>query len=264
MAGLCFVLGLLVLLGSLRTCNAAAIQSANTTAMAVINSSKCAITSDLTIFNGTGPRTDIVLFLAWFAGMNELGHRSRSWLNCANYNCIVGLAGSAVSIGQAARGAYAGAKALGWFARSSATWLNQGPEAIELSAFAHAPIFRFKHPCRGLMVLAAREHLTGTRFTIPFANGLEKRARFNEEAAQADPCNPMFDAAGAFDQLEDTIKCFTGGSWPDVNVLKAQLYDSSWEATMGFVHMAFFKNNSTADVLKNLQPSGMPLPECSS
>jgi hypothetical protein len=136
------------------------------------------------------------------------------------------------------------------------------------------------------MDLAAREHLTGTRFTISYANGLDKRAldhlgrrqsfqheqlsgeileaRFDEEAAQADPCNPVFDAAGAFDQLADTIRCFTGGSWPDGNVLKAQLYDSSCEATMGFVHMAFFENNSTADVLKNLQPSGMPLPECSS
>jgi hypothetical protein len=212
MAGLCFVLGLLVLLGSLRTCNATAIQNANTTAMAVINSSKwqpddfdweakralsgpqgtwkglyvnltdnkhaasvlttevalyrtgSAIISDVTIFNGTGPRTDIVPVLAWFAGMSwataaEVGTTlltvagtisaiqgcitddGSAW---GNYNCVVGLAGSVVSIGQAARGLYAGAKGLGWFARSSATWLNSGLEAIELSAFAKREL----HPDR--------------------------------------------------------------------------------------------------------------------
>ncbi|RWA04938.1 hypothetical protein EKO27_g10172 [Xylaria grammica] len=390
MASLCFVLGLLVLLGSLRTCNAASIQSANITAMTeakralsgpkgtwkglyvnltdnkhaasvlttdvALYRADSAITSDLTIFNGTDPRTDILPVLAWLVGMSwatvvEVGvtgvavagtvsaiqgcvtNDGSSW---GNFNCIVGIVGSVVGIGQAARAAYAGAKALGWFARSSSTWLDSGLEAIELSAFAkrelhpdrfqiiherlishvlnetfghsefigyasadhrlgarddehlhpHAPIFRFKHPRHGLMDIAAREHLTGTRFAISYANGLEKRgldhlgrrqsfqheqlsgeileARFDEEAAQSDPCNPMFDAAGAFDQLEDAIGCFTGGSWPDGNVPKAQVYDSSCEATMGFAHAAFFENNSTADVLKNLEPSGMPLPECSS
>ncbi|KAI1744660.1 hypothetical protein F4680DRAFT_405685 [Xylaria scruposa] len=391
MAGLCFSLGLLLLLGSLKTCNAAAIQSTSTTAMTVINSSKWQpddfdwdakralsgpkgtwkglyvnltenkyaasvlttevalyrpITSDLTIFNGTSPRTDIVpVVLAWFAGLSwatitEVGltlltvastvsaiqgcvtDDGSAW---ANYNCIVGLVGSVVAIGQAAKAGYLGAKALG---------LDSGLEAIEPSAPAkrelhpdrfqivherlishvlnetfghsefigyasadhrlgarddehlhpHAPIFRFRHPRHGLMDIAAREHLTGTRFTITYANGLDKRAldhlgrrqsfqheqlsgeileaRFDEEAAMADPCNPTFDAAGAFDQLEDSIKCFTGGNWPNGNILKAQLYDSSCEATMGFVHMAFFKNAATADdVLKRIQPAGMPLPE---
>ncbi|TRX90982.1 hypothetical protein FHL15_008187 [Xylaria flabelliformis] len=291
MASLCCFLGLLLLLGSLRACNAAAIQSSNTTAMmAVIDSSRwqpdnfdwetkralsgpketwkglyvnlpdnkhaasvlttevalyrtnSVITSDLTIFNGTGPRTDIIPVLAWFAGrtwaaVNEgaltglaLASTISAIQGCvtddgsawADYNCVVALAGSVVSIGQAARGAYAGAKALGWFARSSATWLKSGLESIELSAFAkrelhpdryqiiherlishvlnetlghsefigyasidhrlgahlhsHAPISRFKHPCHGLMDLAAREHLTGTRFTISYANDLEKRS----------------------------------------------------------------------------------------
>ncbi|KAI0545613.1 hypothetical protein F4679DRAFT_458380 [Xylaria curta] len=394
-ASLCLALGLLLLTGSLKTCNATAIQSANTTTMAVINSSKWqpddfdweakralsgpkgtwkglyvnltenkhaasvlttevalyrpnSIGSDLTIFNGTSPRTDIVpVVLAWFAGLSwaTIGEVGFTLLTVAstvsaiqgcvtddgsawgNYNCVVGLIGSVVAIGQAARAAYLGAKALGWFARSAAT-------AVELSAFAkrelhpdrfhviherlighvlnetfghsefigyassdhrlgarddehlhpHTPIFRLRHPRHGLMDIAAREHITGTRFTISYANGLEKRgldhlgrrqsfqhehisgeileARFDEEAAMADPCNPTFDAAGAFDQLEDTIKCFTSGNWPDGRILKAHLYDSSCQATMGFVHMAFFKNSALADdVLKNIEPAGMPLPE---
>ncbi|KAI1148196.1 hypothetical protein F4825DRAFT_434808 [Nemania diffusa] len=401
MAGFCFALGLLVLLGSLRTCNAAAIQSAKATAVAVVNSSKWqpddfdwdakralsgpmgtwkglyvnltdnsyaasvlttevalyrTVTSDLTIYNGTSPRTDIIPVLAWFAGMSwasliEIGLTGLEVLGTisaiqgcitddgsdwGNFNCIVGLTGTVVSIGQAVRGAYLGMKALGWFARSSTTWFKSGLELIELSAFAkrelhpdrfqiiherlishvlnetfghsefigyassnhrlgarddehlhpHAPIFRFQHPRHGLMDIASREHLTGTRFTISYANGIEKRgldhlgrrqsfqheqlssgimeARFDEEAAQSDGCNPTFDAASAFDQVEDSIKCFTGGKWPDGNVLKTQLYDSSCKATMGFVHSAFFENNSTADGLGKMKPSGMPLPECGS
>ncbi|KAI4860426.1 hypothetical protein F4820DRAFT_109505 [Hypoxylon rubiginosum] len=256
--------------------------------------------------------------------------------NWGTFNCIVGLAGSIWGVGQAAKAAYAGAKALGWFARSSATWLGSGLEAIELSAFTkrgemnpehyqivherlvshvlnqtfgssefigyagedhrlgarhdehlhpRAPIFRFSHPRHGLMDIASREHVDGTRFTITFANGLEEKrgldrlgrrqtfqhealngdileARFDEEAANADPCNPSFDAQAAFGQIEDTIGCFTQGSWPDNGVLKAQLYDSSCEATFGFIHMGFFANSNDATKLENLQPAGMPLTGC--
>ncbi|KAI1360229.1 hypothetical protein F5Y08DRAFT_317855 [Xylaria arbuscula] len=251
-----------------------------------------------------------------------------------SFDCVVGIAGLVVSIGQAARGVYPGVKAAGWLATSSSRWLHSGLELIELTAFAkrelrpdrfqliheriishvlnetfghsefigytsadhrlgardddhlhpHAPIFRFKHPRHGFMDIASREHVTGTRFTISYAKGLEKRdldhlgrrqsfqhekltggileARFDEEAAKADRCNPTFDAAGAFDQLEDTVKCFTGGNWPDGNILMAKFYDSSCEATMGFAHLAFFENESNGKGLENLTPSGMPLPHC--
>ncbi|KAI1409880.1 hypothetical protein F5Y13DRAFT_192891 [Hypoxylon sp. FL1857] len=310
-------------------------------------------TTDLAVIE---PHEHFLPALAWFAGMSwatagEIALTGLTILGTisaiqgcvtddgsawGNFNCVVGILGSVVGIGQAARGAYAGIKALGWFARSSPKWLATGLDAIELAAFAKrelhperyqilherlishalnqtfgesefigyasedhrlgarhdehlhplAPIFRFRHPRHGLMDVAAREHISGTRFTITYANGLEKRgldhlgrrqsfqhealngaileARFDEEAAQADPCNPTFDAANAFDQLENEIKCFTNGNWPDGSVLKAQIYDSSCEATMGFVHMAFFENNSTAEVLQNMKPAGMPLPECGS
>ncbi|KAI0182675.1 hypothetical protein EV127DRAFT_449048 [Xylaria flabelliformis] len=128
-----------------------------------------AITSDLTIFNGTGPRTDLVPVLAWFAGMSwataaeggltglAVASAISAIEGCvrddgsawADYNCIVALVGSVVSIGQTARGACAGVKALEWFARSSTTWLNPGLEAIELSAFAKREL----HPDRFQMIL---------------------------------------------------------------------------------------------------------------
>lgn len=161
-----------------------------------------AITSDLTIFNGTGPRTEIIPVLAWFAGMSWTavsegaltGLAVASTISAieggvtddgsawADYNCIVALVSSVVSIGQAARGAYLGAKALGWFARSSAMWRSSGLEAIELSAFLKRELHpdQFQIICEQLishelMDLAVREHLTGTRFTISYTTGLEKR-----------------------------------------------------------------------------------------
>ncbi|KAI0856121.1 hypothetical protein F4860DRAFT_494134 [Xylaria cubensis] len=123
-----------------------------------------AITSDGTILNDTGPRTDIIPVLGWFAGMSwatategaltglTVASTISAIQGCitddgsawADYNCIVALVGSLVSIGQAARGAYAGTKALGWFASSSATWLSSGLETIELSAF----VKRELHPDR--------------------------------------------------------------------------------------------------------------------
>ncbi|KAL1624343.1 hypothetical protein SLS56_007882 [Neofusicoccum ribis] len=236
-------------------------------------------------------------------------------------NCVIGLAGTAFSVGNA----YKAAKGAGWFARGANTWSDSGLENIALDVFnkrsqdeiqddheqimqevlrrsfggapefmgyAHdghrlsrrdedhlhpsAPIFRFTHPRHGLMDVASREHVNGTRFTFSYANhGLEKRqsfqherlsdhvfeGRFDGEASRADPGDISFDAAGAYDQVEDSVKCFVGNEWPAGNVLSAQFYDTQNEGTFGFASLGVFENNDQDSELQDFKPSGMPLAE---
>lgn len=314
------------------------------------NETRHAVTTDLAVINDP---ERVIPALAWFAGMSwataveVAGVGLGIWgaisavQSCVtddgsawgNFNCIGGILSTVIGVGAAAKATFVGIKGLGWFARSSATWLESGLEAIELGVFSkredvdpevyqrfherivgytlnqtfgsseligytsenhrlgarhdehlhpRAPIFRVQHPRHGQMDIAAREHKRGTRWTITYANGLDdKRDRlgrrqtfqhealqgsvlevmFDTAAAEADSCNPTFDAAAAFDQLDKEFHCFTGGNWPDQTILKVQLYDSSCQQTFGFAHAAIFPNGDGDDALQNLQPAGMPLPE---
>ncbi|KAI1136913.1 hypothetical protein F5Y05DRAFT_90392 [Hypoxylon sp. FL0543] len=142
-----------------------------------------------------------------------------------------------------------------------------------------APIFRIHHPRHGLMDIASRQHVNSTRITISFANsGLDKRqsfqherlsdhlfeGRFDEGAREADPDNPSFDAAGGYQQIEDSIKCFAQNEWQPGQVLSAQMYDNNAKATFGFASIGIFENNDADSSLQDFAPSGMPLlqPSC--
>jgi hypothetical protein len=145
-----------------------------------------------------------------------------------------------------------------------------------------APVFRFLHPRHGLMDVAARRHINGTRFTLSYAGkatGNQKRqsfqherlssevfmARFDEGAAMADPSNPTFDASGGYQQLDDSINCFVGqngNTWPDGGVIDMQMYDTSSETTFGWVTMGIVdQDNSDSETgVEAITPAGMPLP----
>lgn len=140
-----------------------------------------------------------------------------------------------------------------------------------------APIYRIKHPRHGLIDIASREHVNSTRFTISYANhGLKRRqsfqherlsdhlmeVRFDDTAANADPANPQFDAAGGFQQIDDSINCRAQGTWQPGSVLSAQFYDTAAGATFGFASLGIFENSDTDSQLQAFQPSGMPLAVC--
>jgi hypothetical protein len=140
-----------------------------------------------------------------------------------------------------------------------------------------APIHRIRHPRHGLMDIASREHVNGTRFTITYANsGLAKRqsfqheklstdlmeARFDYEASQADPGHPLFNAAGGYDQLESELTCFGNGNWEGGKVISAQFYDTSAQATFGFASVGIFPGADLGGQLMDFTPRGMPLPTC--
>lgn len=238
--------------------------------------------------------------------------------------CVLGLAGTAFSLGTA----FKAAKNAGWFARASNTWSNSGLENIALDVFqkrdldqqaeheatirhvlrstfgsdpvfmgyvheSHrlgkrdadgdhlhplAPIYRFAHPKRGLVDVASREHAdNSTRMTFSYANhGLEKRqsfqherlsdhvfeGRFDGDAARADPGGDVsFDASGGYQQIEDGVKCFVGGSWPEGKALSAQFYDTVNKGTFGFASLGVFENHDNDGDLQAFSPSGMPLPQ---
>ncbi|KAJ6477679.1 hypothetical protein C8R45DRAFT_1101989 [Mycena sanguinolenta] len=192
-----------------------------------------------------------------------------------NYNCIVGLAGTVWGVGTA----YGAAKsaAAGWMGspRSQDTYqeLHErllhsilqrsfgGAEHIGYVSDAHrlsrrndehlhprAPIFRVKHPRHGAMDIAAREHLSGTRFTITFANGVGKLGK------RAFRCG--------FDQLESSIKCYTS-EWQAGSALNAQLYDASSRATLGYASMGLFENSDEAAQLEAYAPiTPQPITGC--
>ncbi|RYP93876.1 hypothetical protein DL770_000072 [Monosporascus sp. CRB-9-2] len=137
-----------------------------------------------------------------------------------------------------------------------------------------APIYRTKHPRHGHMDIAAREHVNGTRFTSSYANhGLGKRQSFQHErlsehlfesrldsrARAADPADPAFNPAGAYQQIEDSIKYFGAGSLREGQVLSDQTYDDTNRARFGFASMSIFENNDAGSTLQYFQPSGMPL-----
>ena len=140
---------------------------------------------------------------------------------------------------------------------------------------ARAPIFRIDHPRHGLMDIASRDHVNGTRITATYANhGLQPRQTFQHEhlsdhvfegrfdgpAQAADPANPDFDAAGGYQEIEDSINCFAGGTWQPGDVMDVQMYDVTNEATFAFASLGIFENNDADSELQNLQPAGMPLP----
>ena len=141
---------------------------------------------------------------------------------------------------------------------------------------ARAPIYRIEHPKHGLMDIASRRHVNATRITASFANfGLEKRqsfqherlsdhlfeGRFDEAAAEADPANPSFDAAGGYQQIEDNINCYAGGEWKEGSVMSFQMYDNDAHATFAFGSVGIFENSDVNSGLQAFTPSGQPLPQ---
>jgi hypothetical protein len=137
-----------------------------------------------------------------------------------------------------------------------------------------APIFRVLHPTQGLIDIASREHVNATRFTVSFANhGLEKRqsfqherlsghlieARFDGDAAQADPADPSFNAAGGYDHIEGQIKKYGTAEWPGNSVMSMQFYDTTAKSTFGFGSLGIFENGYANGALEALKPRGMPL-----
>ncbi|KAK7750858.1 hypothetical protein SLS62_007257 [Diatrype stigma] len=143
-------------------------------------------------------------------------------------------------------------------------------------AHPRAPIFRIRHPRHGLLDVASRRHVNHTRVAISYANGggLEARqsfqherlsdhvfeGRFDENAREADPAKPSFDAAGGYDQIEESIRCYAGGEWRPGHVLSAQMFDDTNKATFGFASMGIFPNHDADSTLQDFKPSGMPLP----
>jgi hypothetical protein len=147
-----------------------------------------------------------------------------------------------------------------------------------------APIFRFVHPKHGLLDIASRQAVNGTRFTLSYVDEkLERRnrkrqsfqherlsdhvmeARFDGPAVAADPSNPDFDAAGGFQEIEDQIQCYSaGGLWQSNAILSAQMFDNTAMATFGFASLGIFENNDQDAALQAFTPMGMPLavPAC--
>ena len=141
----------------------------------------------------------------------------------------------------------------------------------------YAPVFRIALDKYGHVDLVSRDFgAEGMQFTIAYAdhpthlkrdeyfeherldsNLLE--ARFSEEASQADPASISFDAAGAFNQIESELECFTGGNWQDGSVLSAQLYDNANQATFGFVDIGIFSDDSVDSSFANFEAGGQPL-----
>jgi hypothetical protein len=159
-------------------------------------------------------------------------------------------------------------------------YVSQGHRLSGRDADHHhdaAPIHRIRHPRHGLMDIASREHINGTRITITYANhGLEKRqsfqheqmtqelmeARFDAGASMADPANPSFDAAGGYDGIESQLNCFLNGQWQGEQVLSAQFYDNDAHATFGWASVGIFENSDAEGQLHDFSPRGMPLPTC--
>ncbi|KAJ9270731.1 hypothetical protein DTO212C5_3228 [Paecilomyces variotii] len=151
-----------------------------------------------------------------------------------------------------------------------------------------APMFRFNHTKHGAIEVTSRdlgEANGGMHFTVSYAGHPAHHAastkrdeyfqherlntdlfegRFDSGASNADPATISFDAAGAFDQIESSVECYTDGSWPDGNVLSVQMYDQANQATFGFASIGIFADNSVDSGLEGFEPSGMPLasPSC--
>lgn len=139
-----------------------------------------------------------------------------------------------------------------------------------------APIYRITHPKLGLMDIASRQHHNYTRITATYANhGLRKRQSFqhqrlsdhlfegvfSEAAAEADPLDPQFDAAGGYQQIEDSIKCFTE-DWRGTSVLNMQLFDTISHATFAFGSLGIYQNGDMDPFLPGLiKPDGEVLPQ---
>ena len=165
-------------------------------------------------------------------------------------------------------------------------FIGYAPESHKLarrSSTIHplAPMFRFTHHRHGPMQLTSRDTgENGMHFTISYGDhpthhaSQEKRdeffrherldenlmeARFDSEAAAADPGDITFNGAEAFDQIEKQVECFTGDGWNEGNVLSVQMYDQANQATFGYGSVGIFPDNGVDSALEDFTPRDMPL-----
>ncbi|KAJ5561882.1 hypothetical protein N7461_000643 [Penicillium sp. DV-2018c] len=156
----------------------------------------------------------------------------------------------------------------------------------------YVPMYRFEHAAHGRMEITTRDTLNGTFFTMAHAGqsthllgrreldalharvkrgevydqetleGGAVEARFDQDASNADPGELSADAGQLFDALMPSVDCFMGQDYKDGNVLDVQMYDKTNQATFGFGTIGLYENDDDANTIADLEPEGMPLPEC--